>query len=300
MLCPDMDWDNVRVFLAVARAGQFVAAARRLKVDHATASRRVAALEAALGAKLFERGPAGALLTEAGRRLLAHAERMESDLLLAQGELGEGMVELAGDVRIGAPDGFATFWLVGALADFLARHPGVRLQIAPMPQTPALARRDVEIAIVLEKPAAGRFVARKLVDYSLGIYGSADYLAREGAPADAAGLARHRLIGYVGDLVHSPALGYVGELFGGAPTRLESASAVTQFEAVRAGVGLGVVHDYIARRFPDLVRVLPERTATRTYWIVTHEDTRGIGRVRAAHDALVARVEADRRLFAGG
>ncbi|MBV1704952.1 MAG: LysR family transcriptional regulator [Hyphomicrobiales bacterium] len=222
---------------------------------------------------------------------------MESDLLLAQGELGEGEIEMSGDVRIGAPDGFSTYWLAGALADFLARHPGVRLQLSPMPLAPALARREIDVAIVLEKPDAGRFVARKLTDYSLGIYGAADYLAREGAPADAAGLARHRLVGYVGDLAYSPALGYVRELFGGAPTRLECASAVTQVEAVRAGAGLGVVHDFIARRFPDLVRVLPARAATRTYWILTHEDTRGIGRIRAAHDALVDKVREDRATF---
>ena len=79
----------------------------------------------------------------------------------------------------------------------------------------------------------------------------------------------------------------------------ECASAVTQLEAVRAGVGLGVVHDFIARRFDDLVRVLPERRATRAYWIVTHEDTRGLGRVRAAHAHVVASVERDRGIFTG-
>ena len=89
------------------------------------------------------------------------------------------------------------------------------------------------------------------------------------------------------------------ELYGGAPTHFECASAVTQLEALRAGVGLGVVHDFIARRFSDLVRVLPERRATRAYWIVTHQDTRGLGRIRAVHDHLVACVEGDRGMFMG-
>ena len=129
-----MDWDNVRVFLAVARAGQFVAAARRLRLDHATVSRRVAALEAALGARLFERLTTGARLTTSGERFLAAAEQMESAFLQAQAEVSGVDVELSGDVRIGAPDGFATYYLAEALRDFVARNPGLRLQLAPAPQ----------------------------------------------------------------------------------------------------------------------------------------------------------------------
>jgi DNA-binding transcriptional LysR family regulator len=103
-----MDWDNVRVFLAVARGGQFVAAARRLRIDHATVSRRIAALEAALGARLFDRRTTGAKLTAAGERFLGAAEQMESAFLHAQAEIGDVDVELTGTVRIGAPDGFST------------------------------------------------------------------------------------------------------------------------------------------------------------------------------------------------
>jgi DNA-binding transcriptional LysR family regulator len=113
-----MDWDNVRVFLAVARAGQFVAAAKRLKLDHATVSRRIAALEAALGAKLIDRRTTGATLTGAGERFLGAAEEMESAFLHAQGEISGVDLELVGDVRIGAPDGFSTYYLTGSLRNF--------------------------------------------------------------------------------------------------------------------------------------------------------------------------------------
>ena len=87
------------------------------------------------------------------------------------------------------------------------------------------------------------------------------------------------------------------ELYDGAPTSFESASAVTQLEALRAGVGLGVVHDFIARRFKDLQRVLPERRATRAYWLVTHEDTCGLGRIRAVAEHLAKAVACDRAMF---
>ena len=294
-----MDWDNVRVFLAVARAGQFVAGARRLHLDHATASRRVAALEAALGAKLFDRRTTGARLTSAGERFLLAAEQMESAFLHAQAEVSDIDVELTGEVRIGAPDGFSTYYLAGALRDFVEKHPGVRVQLAPLPQLTPLARREVDIVVGLDKPEAGRFVARKLTDYTLGVYASAAYLEAHGAPGVVGELSRHRLIGYVEEHAFSTALDYVRELYDGASTNFECASAVTQLEAVRAGVGVGVVHDYIARRFDDLVRVLPERCATRAYWIVTHEDTRGLGRIRAVHDHLVQSVERDRGMFMG-
>ena len=292
-----MDWDNVRVFLAVARAGQFVAAARRLGLDHATASRRVAALEAALGAKLFDRRTTGTKLTSAGERFLAAAEQMESAFLYAQAEVSDIDVDLSGDVRIGAPDGFSTYYLAAALRSFSEKHPGVRLQLAPLPHLTPLARRELDIVIGLDKPETGRFVARRLTDYSLGIYGSRDYLAERGAPNEVGELANHRLIGYVEEYAFSSALDYVRELYAGAPTLFEAASAVTQLEAIRAGVGLGVVHHFIAKKFADLVRVLPERRASRAYWIVTHEDTRGLGRIRAAQDHIVACVERDRGAF---
>ncbi len=292
-----MDWDNVRVFLAVARAGQFVAAARTLKLDHATVSRRIAALEGALRAKLFERRTSGAKLTSAGERFLKAAEEMESAFLHAQGEVSDIDVELAGDVRIGAPDGFSTYYLAAALKPFVERHPNLRLQLAPLPQLTPLARREVDLVVSLDKPESGRFLARKLTDYSLGVYACQSYLEVHPAPENIDALKNHRLIGYVEEHAFSTALSYVGELFAGAPTQFECASAVTQLEAVRAGVGIGVVHDYIARRFKDLKRVLPERRATRTYWLVTHEDTRGLGRVRALSEFLAERVAKDRKLF---
>ncbi|HYA73497.1 MAG TPA: LysR family transcriptional regulator [Roseiarcus sp.] len=292
-----MDWDNVRVFLAVARAGQFVAAAKRLRLDHATVSRRIAALEASLGARLFDRRTTGARLTSAGERFLAAAEQMESAFLHAQAEISDVDVELTGVVRIGAPDGFSTYYLAGALREFVERNPGVRIQLAPVPQVIPLARREVDIVVVLDKPEEGRFVARKLTDYNLGIYASAAYLNAHEPPREVGELAGHRLIGYIEEYAFSSALDYIRELYGGAPTHFECASAVTQLEALRAGLGLGVVHDFIARRFRDLRRVLPERRAMRSYWLVTHEDTRGLGRIRAVCEHLVASVTRDRATF---
>lgn len=294
-----MDWDNLRVFLSVARTGQFVAAARYLKIDHATVGRRITALERGLNARLLERRTTGVALTAAGQQLLGAAERMETEMLQAQATLADTNVELSGTVRVGAPDGLSTYYLAPLCAELVERHPSIKVQLVPSPQVIPLSKREVDIAIVLDKPEAGRFVTRKLTDYALGIFASRSYLADRPPPKGIEDLRQHRLIGYVEEYAYSSALNYVRELYGGMPTAFECASAIGQLEAVRAGLGLGVVHGFIAARHDDIVHVLPERRATRAYWIVEHEDLRGLGRIRAVHDFVVSAVERDRRLFLG-
>ena len=292
-----MDWDNVRAFLVVARQGQFLGASRALRVNQATVARRITALEGSLQATLFERSTTGVNLTEAGRRLLAHAERMESEMLQAEADLRQQDIHLSGPVRIGAPDGFTTFFLVPIMAALLERHPGIDIQLVPMPLTVSLARREVDIAITLDEPEAGRVVARKLTDYSLGIFGERGYLDRMGRPETVEDLARHRLIGYVETYAFSSALNYVEDLFGGNRTAFECASAVGQVEAVKSGLGLGVLHHFIAAGLPDVEPVLPERCAARSYWLVIHEDVRALGRIRAVVDHIVGEATKRRGTF---
>jgi DNA-binding transcriptional LysR family regulator len=292
-----MDWDNIRVFLAVARAGQFVSAARQLRIDHATVGRRITTLERHFNARLFDRRTTGVSLTAAGATFLAAAERIESEFLQVQSELADTDIELSGTVRIGAPDGLSTYYLARCFHDFNARHAAIKIQLVPMPQLVPLAKREVDIVILLEKPDSGRFVTRKLTDYTLGIYGSRTYLDHHKVPLGAEDLKDHRLVGYVEDYAFSSALGYVRELYGGAETAFECASAVGQLEAIRSGMGLGVAHDYIARQHADLVRILPDRRAQRSYWLVIHEDMRGLGRIKAVHRHLVESIERDRAMF---
>ncbi|UDL94322.1 LysR family transcriptional regulator [Lichenihabitans sp. PAMC28606] len=292
-----MDWDDLRVFLAVARSSQFVAAGRLLGLDHATVGRRVTALERDLKAKLFVRRTTGVALTAAGERLLQSAERIESDVLRVRSELTDKDFELSGTVRIGAPDGFSTYYLARCFADFAARHPAITVQLVPTPQVIPLSRRETDILVALQKPDSGRYVTRKLTDYSLGIFADRAYLDRYGTPLDLAALRQHRLIGYVEDYAYSSALDYVRTLFDDTPTSFQCTSAIGQLEAIRSGLGIGIVHDFIAGQHLDLVRLLPERRAQRSYWIVEHEDVRGLGRVRTVHDHIVASVEAEKAIF---
>ncbi|MBS9477540.1 LysR family transcriptional regulator [Ancylobacter radicis] len=292
-----MDWDHLRIFLAVARAGQMLAAARQLGLDHATVGRRLGALEAGLGSKLIERRTTGSALTPAGERLLAHAERIETEMLQAQAALGNVDLALAGTVRIGAPDGFGTYFLAPRLGRLADEHPGLSLQLAPLPRSFSLPKREVDIAVTLQRPSEGRLVARKLTDYSLGVYATRDYLDRTGPIVHLTALTGRLLVTYVPDLVYSPALDYFEAFREIEARRLECASVVGQMEAVRAGAGVGILHDYAARAHPELVRLLPELSFRRSYWLVTHADIHELRRIREVEDFIAGAVREARGSF---
>jgi DNA-binding transcriptional LysR family regulator len=292
-----MDWDNIRVFLSVARAGQFSAAAHQLQVDDGTVSRRIGALEKSLGARLFDRQTTGCVLTTAGERLYISAEEIESELLRAQGDLSQSDVKHSGTVRIAAPDGFTTLFLCARLGKLKTKYPSLTIQLVPMSRTFSLSKREADLAITIERPKEGRLAARRLIDYSLHFYAAKSYLAEYGAPQNIVDLERHCLVTYVQDLIFADQLSFMPELYSPNYSRLECASAVGQFEAVRGGAGIGILHDYIVRRDPQLQIILPDVAFERSYWIVTHVDVRGLSRVRAISDFICAEVAAQRSTF---
>jgi len=292
-----MDWDNVRVFLAVARAGQLLGAARNLSLNHATAARRISALETELGSRLFVRRTNGSSLSAEGERFLPFAERMETEMLAAQEAVGAQDVSLSGTVRIGAPDGFGVAFLASRLARLAEHHPNLRLELVPVPRTFSLSRREADIAVTLERPREGRLVAKKLVDYTLGLYASRDYLERIPAPMTAEQLSDHRLVGYVEDLIFSPALDYAAEVLKDWRSDVAVSSAMGQFEAVRAGAGIGILHTFMARRDPSVLRVLSDVELRRAYWMVVHEDLRDVRRITVVGERLASIVAAERQLF---
>ena len=292
-----MDWDDIRVFLAIARSGQILGAARRLGLNHATVARRLTALEEALKTPLVERGTTGCSLTAAGERFLKSAERMEAEALAACSDLTDTQIDVSGTVRIGAPDGFGVAFLAPRLGELTALHPGLTIQLVPVPRSFSLSRREADIAVTIDRPDTGRLVAAKLVDYALGLYASRAYVGRRGIPGQTSDLRDHDLVGYVEDLLYSPSLNYGAEIARDWSARFEIASALGQTEAVRSGAGIGILHAFIARKDPDLVPVLPQIRLTRAYWMVTHESSRPLRHVAAVQDFLRDLVTRDRAMF---
>lgn len=292
-----MDWDDIRVFLAIARSGQILGAARRLGLNHATVARRLTALEEALKTPLVERGTTGCSLTVAGERFLQSAERMEAEFQAARSDLTDTEIDVSGTVRIGAPDGFGVAFLAPRLGELTARHPGLTIQLVPVPRSFSLSRREADIAVTIDRPDTGRLVAAKLVDYALGLYASRAYVERRGLPGQTSELRDHDLVGYVEDLLYSPSLNYGAEIVRDWSARFEIASALGQTEAVRSGAGIGILHAFIARKDPSLVPVLPQIRLTRAYWMVTHESSRPLRHVAAVQDFLRDLVTRDRAMF---
>ncbi|RFB98801.1 LysR family transcriptional regulator [Rhizobium leguminosarum bv. trifolii] len=292
-----MNWDDVRIFLAVARTGQILAASKRLGLNHATLSRRLTSLEEALKTRLFIRRTNGCELTAEGEVFLASAERMETEMLAAQASLGHTDTAIAGTVRVGAPDGFGVSFLAPRIGRLIERHPALKIQLVPVPRSFSLSQREADIAITLERPEQGRLVSSKLTDYTLGLYASRDYLTSQSAPGDIEALKAHPRIGYVEDLIFTASLNFSGEVMRSWDASFEISTAIGQTEAVRSGAGIGILHDYIARQYPELQRILPDISIRRAYWTTYHETARDLVRVRSVVDFLQELVSAERQIF---
>ncbi len=292
-----MNWDDVRIFLAVARTGQILAASKRLGLNHATLSRRLTSLEEALKSRLFVRRTNGCELTAEGEVFLASAERMETEMLSVQANLGRTDTAIAGTVRVGAPDGFGVSFLAPRMGRLIERHPELKIQLVPVPRSFSLSQREADIAITLERPEQGRLVSAKLTDYTLGLYASRSYAEVNGQPANVEALKQHRRIGYVEDLIFSQSLNFTGEVMRNWNAAFEISSATGQTEAVLSGAGIGILHDYIARQNPELVRILPDISIRRAYWTTFHESARELVRVRTVSDFLQELVAAERHIF---
>lgn len=292
-----MNWDDVRMFLAVARTGQILAASKRIGVNHATLSRRVTALEEDLKTRLLIRRTNGCELTSEGEIFLRAAERMETEMLAAQSQIGRVDSALAGTVRIGAPDGFGVSFLAPRLGQLTARYPELKIQLVPVPRSFSLSQREADIAITIERPEQGRLVSSRLTDYTLGLYASRAYLKDKPLPETVEALKEHRRIGYVEDLIYSPSLNYTGEIMRSWDAGFEISSAIGQNEAVLSGAGIGILHNYIARQYPVLVRLLPEVSINRAYWTIYHESARELARVRMVADFLHELVREERQIF---
>ncbi|MFC5759634.1 MULTISPECIES: LysR family transcriptional regulator [unclassified Rhizobium] len=292
-----MNWDDVRIFLAVARTGQILAASKRLGLNHATLSRRLTSLEEALKTRLFIRRTNGCELTAEGEVFLGSAERMETEMLAAQANLGHTDTAIAGTVRVGAPDGFGVSFLAPRMGRLIERHPALKIQLVPVPRSFSLSQREADIAITLERPEQGRLVSSKLTDYTLGLYASRDYLALHGRPDDIEALKAHPRIGYVEDLIFTASLNFSGEVMRSWDAGFEISTAIGQTEAVRTGAGIGILHDYIARQYAELERILPQVSIRRAYWTTYHESARDLLRVRCVIDFLQELIDAEKHIF---
>lgn len=294
----NMDWDNLRFFLELARSGTLQAAARRLEVDHTTVARRIRALENEVGSPLFVREAGGHRLTEAGRRLQPQVEAMEGAFRSVARTTAAPEEGLSGLVRVGATEGFGTVVLAAELARFSLDHPRLLIDLLAMPRQVHLSRREADIVISLERPARGPAVMTKLTDYSLHLYAARSYLKAHAAIRTRDDLRGHSFIGYVDDLLFTKELQYLDELHRPERFSLRSTSVMAQYMAATVGAGVAVLPAFLADRDKRLARVLPaEAGFTRTFWMSMPAENKHLARMQAVWNFLRQTAEAQRGIL---
>jgi DNA-binding transcriptional LysR family regulator len=296
----DLNWDNLRVFLAIARAGSMAGAAATAGLDQTTLSRRLSQLETALGSRLFERAGRRLTITAAGLHLKATAETLESSLWSNLAELASINGGAVGRVRIGAPEGLGLAYLSSRMGVILQGNPGVELELVALPQKFSLSSREVDIAITLDRPESGNLMVRKLTDYSLGFQAAQSYVERHGMPRTVQDLTQHTLCGYIPALLHTKELNYL--TFDGITLRpqLMSTSIIGQRDIVLSGAALGILPDFVAAPHgARLTRVIERLRLKRSYWISVHDDLSRLDRIRSVIQTISDLVRSDRSLFIG-
>jgi DNA-binding transcriptional LysR family regulator len=282
-----LDWDDLRVFLAVARAESLSGAGKVLRLDPATVGRRVLRLEEALETRLFNKSPQGYSLTESGARLMDHAQRAETAFVSAADDLRGTSAGLTGQIRLGAPDGCANYVLPGVLTAIAAENPGLEVQLVALPRVFNLSRREADMAIAVSRPETGRLTVQKLTDYRLHLAASKDYLAGKAKITRREDLPGHPTVGYIPDMIFDKELDYQAELSGSHPA-LASNSAPVQVNLLRAGAGVGMVHDFALPFAPELVKVLPGQISLmRSFWLIRHADDGRVERLNRFADLLI-------------
>lgn len=278
-------WDDIRFYLAVARAGSLSGAARLLEVEHSTVARRVAALEARIGLRLFDRLPRSWALTAEGETLLAAAERIENEAL-AFSRGAAAASSLHGTVRISAPPAFASHFLMPQLAARSDRWPGITLDLAGEVRTASLHRREADFSVRFMRPDEPGLAARKLGELHFRLYAAAAWLKRP-EPS-------WRFLGYSEPLHEIPHQKWLAAFAGARPFALRSNDLSALHKACSAGLGLAVLPVFLARGDAALMEIpatgLP---LTREIWSVVHPDVRHSPRVRLVADLVAELVAAE-------
>lgn len=286
------DWALLRAFLAVAESGSLSRAATDLGASQPTLSRQMSRLEAQVGHALFERTRRGVRLTEAGAALRLSAQRMREHAREGSLAAAGHATRLAGTVRITASEIVSAYLLPGVLRDLREAHPEIQIELVASDALQNLLERDADIALRMVRPTQGALVARRLADLAMGVYAHRDYVKAHGRPG-ASDLRSHCWVGYDrSDLLlrgfRDAGYRVTREFFG-----FRCDQQVVAWQAVCAGVGIGVGPQRVARLTPGLVRVLPDvKVPALPMWIAAHRELRGTPRIGVVFEALVGALKA--------
>lgn len=289
-----MDWDKLRVFHSAAEAGSFTHAGEVLRMSQSAVSRQVSALEKDLGVPLFHRHARGLVLTEQGEVLFRTANEVLTKLQTAETLLGDSTTKPAGDLRITASTGLGSVWVTQRLREFIELYPDIRIELILNDEPVDLAMRAADVAIWAREPMQNDLIRRPLFSMQIHAYASGSYIRKFGAPQKVQDLDRHRLVSFRGNPpAHLAAINTLETLGreGRAPrVPVMRASAVMALKyAVRGGIGIGLIPDYLTAEETELVPVLREiELPTLPIYFVYPEELRTAKKVQVFRDFLVS------------
>ncbi|RXH35264.1 LysR family transcriptional regulator [Bradyrhizobium nanningense] len=275
------DWNDLKFFLELARQGRLMPAARRLKVDHTTVSRRISELERDLAIKIFDRKPDGFVLTEDGHKLYQAAEKIEAAALVVSEDFRSAPTEPTGRVRLTSMEGIAAFYLAEKLVQFNEKHPGVLVELVTERHLINLTKREADVCVSFVPLVGPKLSVKKAGEFKLGLFASSKYIVNRGAPASSEDLKRHDFIDYVDDLVAIQPVQWLHDVLVPENVVFRSTSMAAQQNAIAAGRGIGLLPFFSAKKDPRLVRIMKDVVVTRSLFVSVHEDIEYMGRVRA-------------------
>ena len=292
------DWNDFRYFLAIARSGSLAGAARELGVEHTTVGRRLSALEAELGARLFLRGPDGLVATETGRGVLPLAQEIETRFEAIERRVSGGDDRIEGTVRFSISEALSSYF-VKHFAALREQHPGLIVQISSSNHASDLMRGESDLAVRAREVTEPDLLARKVGCAGWSLYAAPDYIARKGTPPNPEDLRGHDVIGFDDSLRKTPGGLWLDANAEGANVVMRGNSIVAAINAAICGMGIGAVPCFLAENEPLLRRLTPRVLGGRDIFLVVHPDLARVARVRAVMDFVVALFTKDAELWSG-
>ncbi|MDJ1018256.1 MAG: LysR family transcriptional regulator [Paracoccaceae bacterium] len=293
-----LSWDHIRTFHAVASHGSLLAASRHLGLTQPTVGRHIDLLEERLGFTLFTRGREGMRLTDKGSDLVATASEMLGTAADFE-RVASGLEErIEGTIRISANEILGALLLPGLVADFMAEHPMIEIEIEVSNEITNLLQRDADIAVRMFRPTQNDLVARKIIDVPLGLFAHRSYLERHPAPRSVDDLDQHVLLGQDRNPSLINAYNALGMSLTPNSFQFRTDSNIATINAIRAGIGIGPLHVGMAKLWPDLVQVLPDLPVpSLELWLACHADVRHNKRIRLVMDFLAQRMRSPYESF---
>ena len=290
-----LNWDDLRVFLHAARAGNLSQTAKRMRLDHSTVSRRIAQMETSLGIAVFERHRTGLKLNEIGERLLRHAEKVESAVIAIHEEVSTGDTEeLTGTVRLATMEGIASLYLAQRFSGLRRAAPRLTVELVTSAQTVYVHKREADLFVSFFRPPGPGLISERIGKFGLRLYASRGYLDCHGTPATLRELQDHWFVSYIEDLIQVDSVRWLADIIEEPRIAFHSNSMIAQMNAAAGGLGIVLLPSFAAAGRPDLIPVLPEvASTTREVWLNLHSDLQFAPRIRAVRAFLRSTLKHD-------